>query len=93
MTNPNNSHKITNAKQLAEKMERDPDCKFKLEMTIILELINDPEKLQDRFKRVQLRIQKEHDRDMWWAKRVFFGALVGGFAVLAQYWLTKEGYI
>mmetsp|Transcript_2930 Transcript_2930/g.5723 ORF Transcript_2930/g.5723 Transcript_2930/m.5723 type:complete len:156 (+) Transcript_2930:48-515(+) len=76
-SNPRNDRKITNGVELATAMAQNPDAKYRVEAAIILELMNDPRKLDERFDAAQERVELEQQRENALIKRIFgVGALL-----------------
>jgi ankyrin repeat protein len=77
--------KITNAMEFAEMISKDKKHSFRMEAQVMLEMFNSEEKLKQRFAAVQVRLQKELDRDTVLAKR--FGLLTLAVGALGfGYW-------
>jgi hypothetical protein len=77
--------KITNAMEFAEMISKDKKHPFRMEAQVMLEMFNSEEKLKQRFAAVQVRLQKELDRDTVLAKR--FGLLTLAVGALGfGYW-------
>ena len=72
--NPKNEKHIKGevftAMKLAENMAADPQDKYRMEAAVMVELMNDPKKLEQRFSAVQVRLGAERDRELQLVKRI-----------------------
>ena len=90
-TNPLNrpDKKITNSMEFAEMISKDKKHPFHMEAQVMLELFNNEEKLKQRFAAVQVRLEKELERDTILAKRFGLAALVVGALAYGYYYATN----
>lgn len=82
--------KITNSMEFAEMIAKDKKHKYAMEAKVMLEMFNNEEKLKQRFAAVQVRLEKELERDTELAKRVVVGFM--GFAALGYAYLHYFGW-
>lgn len=82
--------KITNSMEFAEMIAKDKKHKYAMEAKVMLEMFNNEEKLKQRFAAVQVRLEKELERDTELAKRVAVGFM--GFAALGYAYLHYFGW-
>ena len=90
-----NGKRAKNAVMMCEAMLEDKKCKFRTEAAIVLELINDPEKLKERFEDLQerrrLQAAKDWQRVVNATKMFFFFILLAVIYYLVRTYVLPKG--
>ena len=87
-SNPKNTIKITCAAELADSMAKDPKEKFRVEAAIIAELINDPQKLKERYADAMEKVKREHAKEEKMLVRIMGAGVMVAGVVFWHYYVS-----